>query len=106
MVRGATVEIDLLSVASFAGSQPNDQFAWLREHDPIHRHDEPDGPGFWVVTRHEDVKRVGRDHERFSSSPTIMIGDGGTSSGITGDKTMMLMADPPVHTRMRRVLDP
>ena len=98
------MEIDLLSVASFAGSQPNDQFAWLREHDPVHRHDEPGGPGFWAVTRHEDVKRVGRDHERFSSSPTIMIGDGGTSSGITGEKTMMLMADPPVHTRMRRLI--
>ncbi|MEL6983138.1 MAG: cytochrome P450, partial [Actinomycetota bacterium] len=61
------MEIDLLSVTNFAGSQPHDQFAWLRDNDPVHRHDEPNGPGFWAVTRHEDVRTVGRDHERFSS---------------------------------------
>lgn len=97
--------IDLLSVASFAGDQPHDQFAWLREHAPVHRHDEPDGPGFWVVSRYDDVKTIGRDHERFSSSPTIMIGDPAPGSGAAmGDHVMMLMADPPVHTRMRRLV--
>lgn len=98
------MRVDLLSVDSYAGSQPVDQFAWLREHDPVHWHDEPDGRGFWAVTRYEDVKTVGRDHERFSSNPTIMIADESTSGGMTGDHVMMLMADPPVHTRMRRLV--
>ncbi len=101
------MEIDLLSVANFAGSQPHDQFRWLRQNDPVHRHPEPDGPGFWAVTRYDDVRTVGRDHQRFSSSPTIMVADpdpGDALSGGRGDHVMMLMADPPVHTRMRRLL--
>lgn len=97
--------IDLLSVANFAGSQPHDQFAWLRRNDPVHRHDERDGPGFWAVTRWHDVRAVGRDPETFSSSPTVMLADPRPDEGFgTGDHVMMLMADPPVHTRMRRLL--
>jgi cytochrome P450 len=97
--------IDLLSVANYAGSQPHDQFAWLRANDPVHRHDEPAGPGFWAVTRYEDVRMVGRDPKRFSSSPTIMVADPDPGDGLSGgDHVMMLMADPPVHTRMRRML--
>lgn len=96
-------DIDLLSIASFAGDQPHDQFAWLRANAPVYRHVEPDGPGFWAVTRYHDVRAVGRDHERYSSSPTIMIGDSAEGDGF-GDHVMMLMADPPVHTRMRRLV--
>ncbi len=96
-------EIDLLSVSSYAGSQPHEQFAWLRANAPVHRHDEPDGPGFWAVTRYDDVRAVGRDHERFSSSPTIMMADPDPGGG-HGDGVMMLTADPPVHTRMRRLV--
>lgn len=98
-------EIDLLSVSQFAGSQPHDQFDWLRANDPVHWHDEPSGPGFWAVTTYDDVKHVGRDHERFSSQPTIMIDDPSPDGGMgLGDHVMMLMADPPVHTRMRRLV--
>ncbi len=97
--------IDLLDVASYAGGQPHDQFRWLRGHDPVHRHAEPGGPGFWAVTRYDDVRAVGRDPQTFSSSPTIMIDDPDPESEhLTGDHVMMLMADPPVHTRMRRLV--
>ncbi len=99
------MQVDLHDHHSFAGSQPHDAFDWLRSNDPVHRHAEPadEGPGFWAITRYDDVKEVGRDAERFSSSPTIMMAD---SSGGTdmGDHVMMLMADPPVHTRMRRLI--
>jgi len=95
-----TPSVDLLSAASFRGSQPHGQFAWLREHSPVHRHTEPHGPGFWAVTRYEDVRAVGRDPQRFSSQPTIMIED--PPRAPDPDHTMMLVADPPLHTKMRR----
>lgn len=97
------MHIDLLSPASFAHGQPHDQFRWLREHDPVHRHAEPDGPGFWAVTRHRDVRAVGRDARTFSSQPTIMIPD---ATGMdVGDHTMMLTMDPPRHTGYRRLIN-
>lgn len=95
--------IDLYSPASFEGGQPHDQFDWLREHDPVHRHRLPDGSSFWAVTRYADVRAVGRDPETFSSEPTIMIDDPYPATDM-GDHKMMLMADPPVHTRMRRLV--
>jgi cytochrome P450 len=98
-------KIDLLNVASFAGSQPHDQFEWLRANDPVHRHAEPGGGGFWAVTRFDDVKTVGRDPETFSSHPTIMIADPDPQRmAEAGDHVMMLMTDPPLHTRMRRLI--
>jgi cytochrome P450 len=96
-------EIDLLDPATFAAGQPYEQFRWLREHDPVHWHPEPDGPGFWVVTRYDDVKAVGRDAETFSSVPTIAIAD--TEVFDIAGHQMMLMMDPPRHTRYRRLLN-
>jgi cytochrome P450 len=97
--------IDLLSPASFAAGQPHDQFAWLREHDPVHWHPEPgEGQGFWAVTRYADVKAVGRDAGSFSSMPSIMIPEGVALDA--GDHTMMLTMDPPRHTAYRRLVAP
>ena len=95
--------IDLLDPASYANGQPHQQYQWLREHDPVHRHPEPDGPGFWAVTRYREVKAVGRDPAMFSSSPTITIPDG-TAGPADGEHEMMLMADPPAHTQYRKLL--
>jgi cytochrome P450 len=95
--------VDLLSPASFAHGQPHDQFAWLRTHDPVHWHPEPGADGFWALTRYRDVKAVGRDPSTFSSTPTIMISDTDGTLDL-GDHQMMLMADPPRHTGLRKVV--
>jgi cytochrome P450 len=101
---GDAPPIALLAPASFAQGQPHDQFAWLREHDPVHWHEEPDGgPGFWAVTRYRDVRAVGRDPATFSSKRGIMVPDaaGGTDFG---DHEMMISADPPMHTGLRKLV--
>src|SRR5215475_5030661 len=99
-----TGAIDLLSSSSYARGHPTGQYAWLRDNDPVHWHEEPTGPGFWAVTRHEDVKAVGRNAALFSSCPTIMIDDGSATD--LGDHTMMLTMDPPRHTQFRKVVSP
>jgi cytochrome P450 len=93
-----------LNPASFAQGQPHEQFRWLREHAPVFRHPEPDGPGFWAVTRYEGVRAVGRDPGVFSSVPTTMIPDPPDGLGF-GDRQMMLMSDPPRHTALRRSIN-
>lgn len=106
----ASIDIDLLAPATFADGHPTAMYRWLHDHDPVHWHEEPDGPGFWAVTGFEDVRRVGREHELFSSEPTVMISDPADpaddpdASAILGDHKMMLMADPPYHTRLRRLI--
>ena len=69
------------------------------------RNPEPDGPGFWAVTRYDDVFAVDHDFQHFSSEPTIMIKDPGIGEGGTlGEAKMMLMMDPPHHTAFRKLI--
>jgi len=99
------MNVDLLSPTSFAAGQPHDQFRWLRDHAPVHWHDEPGGKGFWAVTRFDDVWAVDRDFTNFSSEPTVMIRDSGPEeSGAFGPYKMMLMMDPPDHTAFRKLI--
>ncbi|HYV60736.1 MAG TPA: cytochrome P450 [Acidimicrobiia bacterium] len=97
------MNIDLLDPASFAEGQPHDQFRWLRDHAPVYRHPEPDGPGFWAVTRYDDVREVGRDPSHYSSMPTILIPD--IADIDFGEHHMMITSDPPRHTRLRRIIN-
>ena len=99
------MNIDLLSPRIFAHGQPHDQFRWLREHSPVHWHEEPGGAGFWAVTRHADVWTVDRDFQAFSSEPTIMIADPAPQQQAAfGPYKMMLMMDPPEHTGFRKLI--
>lgn len=100
----STPHIDLVSPSSFDGGQPHEQFRWLRAHDPVHWHPEPDGPGFWALTRHDDVKAVGGEPETFSSyAGGIMIADA-DEEALAAPRQMMLYMDPPEHTRYRRLV--
>jgi cytochrome P450 len=99
------MKIDLLSPESFAAGHPLAQYRWLREHAPVFWHEEPNGAGFWAVTRFKDVWEVDRDFQSFSSEPTIMIADPLTEQqNAFGPYKMMLMMDPPQHTAFRRLI--
>jgi cytochrome P450 len=99
------MHIDLLDPDSFSQGHPDAQYRWLRDNAPAYWHEEPDGPGFWAITRYDDVAAIGRDPATFSSEPTIMIADPDQGAGIGfGDHKMMLMMDPPAHTRFRKTI--
>ena len=52
--------IDLSDHDAFLASVPHEAFAALRRDDPVHWNPEPDGRGFWAVTRYEDIRTVHR----------------------------------------------
>ena len=97
-------KIDLLSVASFAHGQPHDQFRWLRANAPVYRHPEPNGPGFWAVTRYEDVCTVSRDPKTYSSYAGGIAIEDMNAEGLAASRNMMLFMDPPQHTRYRALV--
>jgi len=99
------MKIDLLSPESFAAGHPFAQYRWLRENVPVFWHEEPDGAGFWAVTRFGDVWNVDRDFSNYSSEPTIMISDPAAEAAQSfGGYKMMLMMDPPQHTAYRKLI--
>ncbi|HWL64686.1 MAG TPA: cytochrome P450 [Actinomycetota bacterium] len=94
-----TVEVDLYNPDNFVASVPHDIFDWLRANDPVHFHEEPDGPGFWVLTRFDDVMHASREWSDFSSAHGTSIED---AQG--GAELMMLNMDPPQHTKLRKLV--
>ncbi|MBI1252371.1 MAG: cytochrome P450 [Alphaproteobacteria bacterium] len=98
------MKIDLSDPALFAHGHPTEAYRWLQENAPVHWNPEKDGPGFWALTRHEDVAAVDHDWETYSSSPTIMLQDPLPDQHGAGDAKMMLMMDPPQHTAFRKLI--
>jgi len=100
-------EIDLLDLDCFEKGVPHEWFSWLRKHAPVYFHPEPDGKGFWVLSKYEDVVAIGRDARRFSSDQRL----GGVFSLEDleivdwGEGQLMLTMDPPAHTRYRRLVN-
>jgi cholest-4-en-3-one 26-monooxygenase len=98
-------EINLVDPDTYRlGGAPHDQFAWLRAHAPVFWHAGGGGegwPGFWAVTRHEDVAYVSRHPEIFSSNRRLALFGETTDGALEMQRLMMLNMDPPQHTRQR-----
>ncbi len=100
-------EIDLLDLDRFQRLEHHDMFTALRAEDPVHWTDEPTGPGFWSLTKHADLVTVNRDAEGFSSEAEGVniqeMADIDPAFDMRGQ--MMLMTDPPRHTRYRLLVN-
>jgi cholest-4-en-3-one 26-monooxygenase len=97
--------VDLTDSRSFVPSVPHEWLAHLRRHDPVHWVDEPNGPGYWAVTKYHDCVTVNRDFERFSSSARGTMPFELSEDEIAQQGLMMLNMDPPLHTRYRRLVN-
>ena len=97
------VDIDLMDLTPFIEGRENEQFRHLREEDPLHWNDEPNGgAGFWSVTRYDDVVKV-------ISDPITYINGEGTqilSRKVEGHTPTVHNTDAPRHTELRRVAVP
>ncbi len=93
--------------------QPEDEreaaFATLRRDKPISFHDElpyaegmPPGPGFWAVTRYEDVWTASRHPDVFASGRGVNIGD--LPQEISEFFGSMIAMDAPRHTKLRGIV--
>ncbi len=99
-------QIDLLDLRSYQDKgQPHDMFRWLRQNDPVYWHAEPDGPGFWAVTKYEDVRTVSRDPQTYSSYEGGIHIATPNPETLAGARNMMLYKDPPEHTRYRHLVN-
>ncbi len=91
-------------------AHPHAFYARMRDEAPVLWSDQHRG---WLLTRYEDVRTVLRDNERFSSvrSPagggaqSIARPDAHREEVAPPGTLTLLGADPPDHTRLRRLLD-
>ena len=82
-------------------ADPYPVYAALREHDPIHRL----SGGRLFVTRYADVERIYKDPKTFSSDKVVEFGQKfGPSPLFEHHTTSLVFNDPPLHTRVRRII--
>ena len=102
--------IDLSDDQSFAQGFPHEFFTWLREHEPVYWHEPtavtPDGEGFWVVSRYEDVAAIIMDSKTFSSDKAGDRTGGGTAIKDEASAGKVLnQTDDPMHRRLRELVN-
>ena len=92
---------------------PVAELAELRKSEPIHWVDVPGGTGgfgdkgYWIVTKHKDVKEVSRRSDVFGSSPDGAIPvwpQSMTRDAIDLQRNVLLNMDAPQHTRLRKII--
>jgi cytochrome P450 len=68
-------DVDLVNLDYFEANEAWGMFDTLRAEDPLHWQDEPDsdGHGFWSVTRYEDIERVNKDGDTFTSTQFVNL---------------------------------
>lgn len=87
---------------TFVAGFPHATFERLRKHDPVSWWDEPDGSGFWAVTRYHDLLAVSRDTKTFSSAQGITLEE--MEPADFEARRNMMEYDSPEHTRYRRLV--
>lgn len=87
------------------GLEPVPELGRRREDERVSRLELAGGAfHVWLVSRYDDVRAVLGDTERFSNDFSNLTGEGGATD--QEDPGGLGFADPPKHTRLRRLLTP
>ncbi len=102
MAATAAPEFNLLDHGLFAEREPWDIFEWLQREAPVYRHPEPDGDGFWCVTKYDDVLHVLKQPHLFSSGVGGSARIGHVEPDVLEARRNFMETDPPLHSEWRR----
>jgi len=110
---GLMPDFDFTNPAVLEEGIPVREFALLRRTAPVWWNNQTAGTagfndgGFWVITKHADVKQISRNNASWSAHangvimrhPTWMSAD-----QIEITKALLINHDPPAHTRLRKIV--
>lgn len=97
-------DIDIYNPDNYEAGIPQEQFRLLRDEAPVFWHRHPDGGGYWVISRYEDVRKVSRDHATFSAQRGFVVVDELPPNILSMAQGQLLGMDPPNHGPIRRAV--
>jgi len=90
---------------------PVTEFAQLRKTAPVWWNEQEESifndGGYWVISRHEDIKTISRSAEQWSTNAkgaVMRLPDGITSDQLDLTKALLINHDAPEHTRLRKIV--
>ena len=93
--------IDPRDAAFFLRDDYFDVLAQLRADSPVHAC----GPGFWAVSRYEDIRNLSRDPARFCSGRGALVNDPMRGNEAPMSAPSILHMDPPAHAAFRGLVN-
>ncbi len=100
---GAGAELDPRNPSFFLRDDYFEVLASLRATDPVHAC----GPGFWVLSRYEDIRDLSRDPSAFCSGRGALVNDPlrAVAPGEAVSSRSILHMDPPEHASFRSLVN-
>jgi cholest-4-en-3-one 26-monooxygenase len=98
-------DVDLTDLDTFERGVPHEMFRVLRREAPVFWHREAQGPGFWAITRHADVRWVSTNPGLFSSHRQGTLLRDPTPATLPFVQSIMLNMDPPKHRHYRALVN-
>ena len=100
----ALADIDLTDASVWERGAPHGWLDQLRTEDPVHWHEESDGPGFWAITRHADVRQVSTAPLDFSSYVGGPLRLTSSPESLAQTRMIIIGMDPPEHQMFRSIV--
>lgn len=97
-------DVDLTNPDIFQQGTPHEMFKLLRNEAPVFWHEEKDGPGFWAVTKYDDLKWVSKNPQLFSSQRQGTLMRDPPVEDLPYVQAIMLNMDPPQHRTYRALV--
>ena len=110
-LRYPTGVADLSDLDIYANGLPHAAFRALREQAPVFWNPEENGPGYWAITRYQDVVAISKKPQLYSNAlgghyisyESMGINDPEAQNAFLH---MLLAMDPPEHNLHRRLIAP
>jgi cholest-4-en-3-one 26-monooxygenase len=90
---------------------PVTEFAQLRKTAPVWWNEQRESifndGGYWVISRHQDIKDISRDGDLWSTNRkgvVMRMPDGTTPDQLELTKALLINHDAPEHTRLRKLI--
>ncbi|BCI55309.1 cytochrome P450 [Mycolicibacterium litorale] len=90
---------------------PVNEFAQLRKTAPVWWNEQQesifDDGGYWVISRHEDIKAISRNGDLWSThakGAVMRLPEGVTAEQLDLTKALLINHDAPEHTRLRKIV--
>lgn len=98
-------DVNLNDLDTFERGCPHDMFDLLRREAPVFWHEEDAGPGYWAITKYEDLKHISRHPAQFSSEKMGILLREPEPETLEFTRNIMLSMDPPRHRQHRALVN-
>jgi len=98
-------DVNLTDPDLFQRGVPHQMFKLLRAEAPVFWHAETNGPGFWSITKHADLKEISKNPTVFSSERRGALLREPKPQDLPLIQQIMLSMDPPRHRRYRALVN-